>query len=182
VRLQPGSPCSFKRVKLKAGAYATPWTATPIEIKELRCQRYYQRLAASGGAPAVLGILGQRVATNAIEIAITLPVRMRGNPVIATSNFAWANASPVGNQVAFYNNASASWAALLGALRVTTSRSSAPSCVILRLQVGARSEASPGASGNFTWELRPPSRSMRNCNNEYDSIALRRGRRFRAPA
>ena len=69
------------------------------------------------------------------------------DPTIATSNFAWANASPVGNQVGFYNNASASWAALSGALSVTTASHIAPACVILRLQAGSSFSGLAGGIG-----------------------------------
>jgi hypothetical protein len=147
VRLQPASACTFKRVKLEAGAYATPWVATPVEIEELRCRRYYLWLATSAGAPALLGILGQRVGANAIDFAFTLPVSMRADPTILTSNFAWANTSPVGNQVGFYNNASAAWAALSGALTVTAASPITPACVILRLQAGSSFSGLAGGVG-----------------------------------
>lgn len=149
VRLQPSGPCSFKRAKLEAGAHATPWTGMPPDIEELRCRRYYQRLAASGGAPAVLGALGQRNSTINLDIPCTLPVPMRAEPMVTTSGFGWANGFPSGNQIGFYNNTGAAWVSLLGSLTVTTLMAASPSCIILRFQAGTSFSGTSGGVGNL---------------------------------
>ena len=149
VRLQSASACSFRRVKLEVGSSATPWAGDPIEIEEFRCRRYYQRLALSGGTPAILGVLGQRVGANAIHIPYTLPVPMQAAPTIATNGFAWTGASPVGNTVGFYDNAAAAWVTLTGALAVTTAAPSSASAVILRFQAGTSFSGAAGAVGHL---------------------------------
>ncbi|WP_052600687.1 DUF2793 domain-containing protein [Microvirga lotononidis] len=147
VRLLPSGPCSFKRVKLEVGAYATPWAGVPLDIEELRCRRYYQRLAVSGGAPAIVGALGQRVASTNIDLPWTLPVPMRADPVVTTSAFTWANGFPAGNQVGFYNNSGSAWISLSGALTVTTLTGAGPSAFVLRLQAGVSFSGVAGAVG-----------------------------------
>jgi hypothetical protein len=147
VRLQPAGTCSFKRVKLEVGAHATPWTGVPPDIEELRCRRYYQRLGVSGGSPAVLGALGQRFASNNIDIPLTLPVPMRADPVLSTSGFSWWNGPPNGNQIGFYSNSGASWVALAGALAVTTLTAAGASGIVLRLQAGATFSGASGEVG-----------------------------------
>lgn len=149
VRLQATGSCSFKRVKLELGAQASPWTGEPFELQELRCRRYYQRLAASGGAPALLGVPGQRVATNAIDFLCTLPVPMRADPAVVGSAFSWANGSPTGNQVGFYNNSGAAWATLTGTLSVTTAAPVSPSCIALRLQASTAFSGTAGSIGHL---------------------------------
>lgn len=149
VRLQPSSACSFKRVKLEVGAYATSWVGVPFDVEEFRCRRYYQRLAVSSGAPAILGTLGQRVAGNNIDLTCTLPVPMRADPTLMTSGFSWSNGSPTGNQIGFYNNSGASWVSLSGALTVTTLTAASPSCVVLRLQAATSFSGVSGAVGNL---------------------------------
>ncbi len=149
VRLQPSGPCSFKRTKLEVGAHATPWTGLPPDIEELRCRRYYQRLATTGGAPAALGAFGQRIMTFNIDIPCTLPVPMRADPLVTTSGFGWANGFPSGNQVGFYNNTGAAWVSLLGSLTVTTLMPVSSSCIILRLQAGTSFSGTSGGVGNL---------------------------------
>ncbi len=149
VRLQPASPCSFKRVKLEIGPVATPWIGDPLDIEEFRCRRYYQKLATSGSSPMILGALGQRVASNIIDIPYALPVQMRAAPNLATSGFAWANGSPVGNQVGFYDIGSAAWVTLSGGLTVTTAVATSPTAIVLRLQAGSSFTGTAGAVGNF---------------------------------
>jgi hypothetical protein len=147
VRLQPSGSCSFRCVKLEVGAHATPWTGVPLDIEELRCRRYYQRLAASGGTPAILGALGQRATVNNIDIPCTLPVPMRADPVLAHSGFSWLNASPVGNQVGFYNNSGSSWVSLTGALTVTTLTTAGSAGIVLRFQSSTSFSGVSGAVG-----------------------------------
>ncbi|MEE1611213.1 DUF2793 domain-containing protein [Microvirga sp. CF3016] len=149
VRLQPSTPCSFKRVKLEVGAHATPWTSTPVEIEELRCRRYYQRLAASGGTPAILGALGQRVATNSIDFPCTLPVPMRADPVLTTSGFGWWSGAPTGNQVGFYNNTGSAWVSLSGSLTAATLAAPGPSGIVLRLQASITFSGASGGVGHL---------------------------------
>ncbi|QRM28143.1 DUF2793 domain-containing protein [Microvirga sp. VF16] len=149
VRLQPSVPCSFKRAKLEVGAHATPWVGVPFDVEELRCRRYYQRLSVSGGTPAILGALGQRVAGNNIDVPCTLPVPMRADPVLTTSGFSWSNGSPTGNQIGFHNNSGASWLALSGSLTVTTVSAASPSCVALRFQASSSFSGVSGAVGNL---------------------------------
>ncbi|MBF9195219.1 DUF2793 domain-containing protein [Microvirga terrestris] len=149
LRLQPGAACSFKHVKLEVGAQATPWRAPPLDIEEYRCRRTYQRLATTGGAPGILGYVAQRVGVNIIDAVCTLPVPMRADPMLLTSGFAWVNASPVGNQAGFYSNSSAVWAALSGALTVTTATLASASCVVLRFRAGTSFSAAAGGVGNL---------------------------------
>ncbi|MBA1158045.1 DUF2793 domain-containing protein [Microvirga mediterraneensis] len=147
VRLQPSGTCSFKRVKLEVGTYATPWTGVPLDIEELRCRRYYQRLAVSGGSPAIAGALGQRVSTTNIDLPYTLPVPMRADPVVTTSAFVWTNGFPAGNQIGFYNNSGSAWVSLSGALTVTTLTGAGSSAIVLRLQAGVSFSGVAGAVG-----------------------------------
>lgn len=149
LRLQPPAACSFRRVKLEAGAHATPWTGPALDIEEWRCRRYFQRLAMTGATPAILGHLGQRVGANAIDIVCTPSVPMRADPSIVTSGFAWVSASPVGNQVGFYSNSSAIWSAISGALTVTSVGAASPSCVVLRLQAATSFTGAAGGVGNL---------------------------------
>ncbi|MBB3018574.1 hypothetical protein FHR70_001628 [Microvirga lupini] len=149
LRLQPGAACSFKHVKLELGAQATPWRAPPLDIEEYRCRGFFQRLATTGGAPGILGYVAQRVGVNMIDAVCTLPAPMRADPTLLTSGFAWINASPTGNQAGFYSNSSAAWAALSGALTVTTATPASASCVILRLRAGSSFSAAAGGVGNL---------------------------------
>jgi hypothetical protein len=149
LRLQPASTCSFKRVKLEIGAHATRWMEEPLDVEEIRCRRYYQRLAASGGTPAILSALGQRVAGNLIDIPFIMPTPMRAGPTLVTSGLAWSNGSPGDSQIGFYSNNDAAWVALSGSMTVTTAAPSSPSCVILRLQAGISFSGATGAIGSF---------------------------------
>jgi hypothetical protein len=149
LRLQPEAACSFRNIKLEVGAQATPWSAPPLDIEELRCRRYYQRLATTGGAPGMLGYLAQRIGTNIIDAVCTLPVPMRADPTLLTSGFAWINASPVGNQVGFFSNSSVVWSALSGALTVTTATPASPSGLVLRFRAGTSFSAAAGGVGNL---------------------------------
>jgi Protein of unknown function (DUF2793) len=149
VRLQAASACSFKRVKLEVGPAATPWIGEPIEFEELRCRRYYQRVAASGGTPAILGVLGQRVGANAIHIPYSLPVPMQAAPTIITSGLAWSGGSPVVNSVGFYDNAGGAWVTMTGALTISTAVASSPSAVVLKLQAGTSFTGAAGAVGHL---------------------------------
>jgi hypothetical protein len=149
VRLAPASACSFKDVKLEAGSFPTPWVGEAPETEELRCRRYYQPLPVSGSSPLILGALGQRLATNIIEIPISLAVTMRGAPTLVTSAAAWAAVSPTGNQIAFYNSSAAAWASLTGALMVTTAVPASPNSLILRLQAATSFSGAAGTVGNL---------------------------------
>ncbi|HWK79582.1 MAG TPA: DUF2793 domain-containing protein, partial [Thermomicrobiales bacterium] len=149
VRLQPSGTCSFRRVKLEVGAYATPWVGMALDVEEYRCRRYYQRLAVSGGTSGILGALGQRVGANNIDLPCTLPVPMRADPVLTTSGFSWSNGAPSGNQVGFYNNSGASWSSLSGTLTVTAVTPASPTCVVLRFQASATFTGVTGAIGNL---------------------------------
>ncbi|NBJ11517.1 DUF2793 domain-containing protein [Microvirga arsenatis] len=149
VRLHPASACSFSRVKLEAGAVATPWIEPLPEIEELRCRRYFQRLPVTAGTPAILGALGQRVGASSIDFVCPLPVAMRADPVLVTSGFGWAATSPAGNQAGFFNNGNSSWAAVSGALTVTTLTPPSASCAVLRLQAGTSFGGTAGSIGNL---------------------------------
>lgn len=149
VRLQPASACSFKRLKLEVGSHASPWAGEPLEIEEARCRRYYQRLAVSGGAPAIISALGQRVGGNVIDVPYTLPVPMRAAPTLVTSGLAWSNGSPVGNQIGFYDSAAAAWVTLSGSLTVTSAVPPSPSSLVLRIQAETSFGGAMGAVGNL---------------------------------
>jgi len=149
LRLQPGAACSFKHVKLEVGAQATPWRAPLLDMEEYRCRRTYQRLATTGGAPAILGYVAQRVGMNIIDAVCTLPVPMRADPTLLTSGFAWVNAPPVGNQAGFFSSSSAVWAAITGALTVTTATPPSASCLVLRFRAGSTFTAAAGGVGNL---------------------------------
>ena len=148
LRLQPEAACSFKHVKLEPGAQATPWISAPLDIEEYRCRRYFQRLATTGGAPGMLGCFAQRIGMNIIDAACTLPVPMRVDPSLLTSGFGWVNAPPTGNQVGFYSNSSAIWAALTGSLTVTTATPASTTGLILRFRAGSSFTAAAGGIGN----------------------------------
>jgi len=147
VRLHSAETCLFRRLKLELGSHATVWAGTPIEIEEFRCRRTFQRLPVSGGTTAVLLTLGQRSASNIIDLPVTLPVPMRADPVLVTSGFTWLNNSPTGNQVGFYNNSAANWSSLSGALTVTTLTSPGASGLVLRFQAGTSFTGVAGAVG-----------------------------------
>jgi hypothetical protein len=74
---------------------------------------------------------------------------MRAEPTVAGSGFGWANGSPTGNQVGFYNNNGAAWATLSGALSVTTAAPVSPSCIALRLQAGTAFTGTTGSLGHL---------------------------------
>ncbi|WP_243367597.1 DUF2793 domain-containing protein [Microvirga solisilvae] len=147
LRLNPSSACSFKQVKLEFGSFATPWEGEAIDVEMLRCRRYYQPLPASGSGPMMLGALGHRMAANIIDIPITLPVSMRAEPGLITSSAAWASASPVGNQIGFYNSSSGAWITLAGALSVTTAVPASVNSLVLRLQAATSFSGTAGTIG-----------------------------------
>jgi hypothetical protein len=149
LRLSPAADCSFRNIKLEVGAQATPWRAPPLDIEEYRCRRFFQRLATSGGAPGILGYVAQRVSLNIIDAVCTLPVPMRADPTLLTSGFAWANASPVGNQAGFFSNSSAAWSALTGTLTVTSATPPSASCLVLRFRASSTFSAAAGGVGNL---------------------------------
>ena len=97
----------------------------------------------------MLGYVGQRIGMNIIDSACTLPVPMRADPTLLTSGFAWVNAPPVGNQAGFFSNSSAVWAALSGALTVTTATPPSASCLVLRFRAGSTFTAAAGGVGNL---------------------------------
>lgn len=149
VRIKPATACSFKHVKLELGLFATPWVGEGINTELLSCQRYYQPLPVSGSSPAILGAIGLRVSSNSIDIPIVLPVMMRAEPVLVTSGFAWANASPIGNQIGFYSVSTAAWIALGNALTVTTAVPAGVGSIVLRLQAATSFVGSAGVAGNL---------------------------------
>ncbi|WP_262027656.1 DUF2793 domain-containing protein [Microvirga sp. Mcv34] len=149
VRLQPSAACTFKRAKLEVGTFATPWVGVPLDVEEFRCRRYYQRLAVSGGAPAIVGALGQRASTTIIDLPYTLPVPMRADPAVITSGFTWANGFPAGNQIGFYNNSGSAWVSLSGTLTATTLTGAGSSAVVLRLQASVSFSGVAGAVGHL---------------------------------
>jgi hypothetical protein len=147
VRLQPAESCTFARVRLDVGSAAMPWEAEPLDIEELRCRRYYQRLAGGTGVPGVLGAFGQRVGGNLIEIPLMLPVPMRTNPSVTSSSFVWANAAPTGNQAGFFDNATGGWTTLTGGLVIATAPGSGPSSLALRFQAATSFSGAAGSVG-----------------------------------
>jgi len=149
VRLQPTAACSFRRVKLEIGSYATPWRGEPLDIEETRCRRYYQKLFVSGGTYGVLCSLGQRIAGNIIEIPYTLPVPMRSNPSFATSGLNWVNGPPNGSQYGFYNNTSGAWTTLSGSVFLTMAGGASPFAIVLRFQAGTSFSGNAGETGTL---------------------------------
>ncbi|HZH12452.1 MAG TPA: DUF2793 domain-containing protein [Microvirga sp.] len=149
VRLAPTGTCSFKHVKLELGSYATPWVGESPDAEELRCRRYYQPLPISGSSPGVLGGLCQKVGTNALDIPLTLPVPMRANPVLVTSNPTWVSALPANNQIAFYSNSTSVWIAISGTLTLGTAVPGSPSSVVLRCQASSVFSGASGIIGNL---------------------------------
>ena len=147
VRLQPAETCTFARVRLDVGPAASPWAAEPPDIEELRCRRYYQRLAGGAGQAAMLGAFGQRIGGNLIEIPLLLPVPMRTGPTITSSSFAWANAAPSGNQVGFFDNAAGAWTTLTGGLVIATAPGSGSSSLALRFQAATSFSGVAGSVG-----------------------------------
>ncbi|NIX76906.1 DUF2793 domain-containing protein [Microvirga terricola] len=148
VRFQSSVSCSFKCAKLELGPNVTPWVAEPFEVEELRCRRYYQRISAGGGPPMVLGALAQRVSTNIIDIPFSLPVPMRAAPTLATSGLTWANASPSGNQAAFFDNVAGTWAVQTGGVTLTAAVAGLTS-VVLRFLAGTSFTGAAGSIGNI---------------------------------
>jgi hypothetical protein len=149
VRLQATGPCTFKRPKLEIGSFATPWEATHNDIEELRCRRYYQRLAITGNSPAILAALGQRIGSSIIDVPYVIPIPMRSSPSIVTSGFSWAAGLPSGNQVAFHNPASASWATLAGTLSLSPALTPASTSILLRFQATSTISGSTGQVGHI---------------------------------
>ena len=148
VRLQCAETCFFKRIKLELGAQATPWIGERLEVEELSCRRYYQRLAVGAGTPAVLGTLGYRASGNAIDVPYILPTPMRSGMSLVSSGFSWANGSPVGNQVGFYDVANSAWVSLSGSLVISAVGLSSASFT-LRCQAGMSFSGVAGAVGNL---------------------------------
>lgn len=149
VRLQTAGEGTFRRAKLEIGPGATPFAGETLEAELLRCRRYYQRIATTGGVPAMLGALAQRVGTNAIDLPLTLPVPMRAAPAVSTSLFAWVGNSPSGNQAGFYDPAGATWVTQSGGLSVTTAAPSGPAAVILRFRAALTFSGAPGIVGHL---------------------------------
>lgn len=148
VRLQSSGAVSFKRIKLEVGAQATPWVGERLEVEEFSCRRYYQRVAVGTGTPAMLGALGYRAAGNAIEIPCTILTPMRAGPVLLGSGFSWASASPVGNQIGFYDIANGGWVSLSGSL-LTSATNVSPVAFALKLQAGTSFSGTAGTIGNL---------------------------------
>lgn len=147
VRLQAASSCAFRRVKLEIGSYATPWIGDPLDVEDMRCRRYYQRLSVAGSL-TVLPSLGQRLGTNAIEVPCLLPVPMRAAPTLVANGLTWGNASPTGSQIAFFDNAAMGWVSLSGTLNVAANAVS-PSSMILRLQASTSFSGASGVLGTL---------------------------------
>ncbi len=147
VRLQPTQACTFARVRLDVGPAALPWAAEPLDVEELRCRRYYQRLAGGTGVTVMLGAFGQRIGTNLVEIPLMLPVPMRVGPSIMSSSFTWANAAPSGNQVGFFDNAAGAWTSLTGGLVIATAPGGGPLSLALRFQAGTSFSGVAGSVG-----------------------------------
>jgi hypothetical protein len=146
VRLQPSSACTFKRVKLETGSSATPWSGQPLDMEELRCRRFYQRLVTTSGSLIVLGMPGQRISSSFIDVLCTFPVPMRANPSLVTSGFSWASGSPVNNQIGFFDNAGGVWLTPSGGLAVTAT-GTGPTAMVLRIQAGTSFTGSAGTVG-----------------------------------
>lgn len=149
VRLQSQSACSFKRVKLEIGTEATPWIGEPLDVEELRCRRYYQKLATSGGTPSVLGTPGYRVSGGIIDIPYIMPTPMRAGPSLVSSGFSWANSTPIGNQIAFYDIPGAAWVTLSGSLSVSAATSLSASAFVLRFQAATSFSGAAGSIGSL---------------------------------
>jgi hypothetical protein len=149
VRLNPPSACSFRHVKLEIGSYATPWAGEARDLEEFHCRRYYQPLPVSGTSPKILGTLGQRIASNLIDIPLSLPTPMRGAPTLVTSGAVWVNTSPVGNQIAFYSNTNTAWVTIAGTFTVTTALPANSSSLVLRFQSSSMFTGSPGGVGSL---------------------------------
>ncbi|MCG7392572.1 DUF2793 domain-containing protein [Microvirga sp. ACRRW] len=150
VRLGSSSACSFKHVKLEAGAYATSWVGEALDVEELRCRRYFQPLPVSGTSPMTLGALGQRVSTNIIDIPLVLPVPMRTGATLVTSGVTWAGATPTGNQIGFYSHSNSAWSTLSGTLSISTAGSASATSVVVRLQASTSFTGSTGAVGTLS--------------------------------
>lgn len=147
VRLEPAGPCSFRRVKLEIGAYPTPWRPQPRDLEELRCRRYYQRIAV--GLSGILGCLGQRTAENLIDVPYILPLPMRDIPNLVTSGFSWSSGAPSGNQVGFYDVATASWVTPVGSMLAMTALPNGPAAVVLRFWTGGFFSGTRGVVGQI---------------------------------
>lgn len=149
LRLQSSGTTTFLRPKLELGESATPWMGDWLDVDEIRCRRYYQRVAISGGAPAVMAGLGQRKAANLIDIPYALPVAMRASPTLQTSGFGWTGASPAGNQIGFYDPASAAWLINSGIVSASMAVPASPSALVLRFQAAISFSGSAGAVGQL---------------------------------
>lgn len=149
VRLQSATTCSFKCAKLELGPDVTPWVAEPYEVEELRCRRYYQRIAASGSSLLMIGALAQRVSSNVIDMPYSLPVPMRAAPTLSTSGLTWSNASPAGNQAAFFDNVAGTWATQTGGVTVTTAVAASALSIVVRFLAGTSFTGAAGSVGNI---------------------------------
>ncbi|WP_210485634.1 DUF2793 domain-containing protein [Microvirga antarctica] len=147
LRLQSAAATTFAHPKLEIGPNATPWIGDWLEADEMRCRRYYQRMATSGSAPAMAGALGQRRGVNMIDIPYTFPVPMRAAPSVTTSGLVWAAASPTGNQAALYDPAAATWIAASGAVGFGTAVAPSASAMVLRFQAITSFSGAAGAVG-----------------------------------
>ena len=148
VRLQSTEACSFKRIKLELGAQATPWLGERLEVEEFSCRRYYQRLAVGTGTPAMLGTVGYRASGNAIDVPYILPTPMRSGAILMSSGFNWANGSPTGNQIGFYDVVNATWVSLSGSLVISAVGLNSASFT-LRCQAGTSFSGAAGSIGSL---------------------------------
>jgi hypothetical protein len=140
---------TFLRPKLELGENTTPWIGDWLDVEETRCRRYYQRIAASGLAPMMMAALGQRKAASIIEIPYMLPVTMRAGPSIQTGSLSWSSGSPSGNQVGFYETASATWLVSTGSVSIGTAVSASASSLVLRFQAATSFSGAAGAVGQL---------------------------------
>jgi hypothetical protein len=145
VRLQTAKATFLRRLKLEHGGRATPWAAHLPHAEEALCKRYFQKLPLT--AAGQLGAFGMRVGANAIDIPCTLPVSMRDAPVVAASTMNWSAASPLSNQIAYFDMSGQAWVTLSGALTIASNGAAGAQALVLRLTAGTSFSGASGSMG-----------------------------------
>ena len=116
---------SLAEAGLYFGATIKTWTPRPITQEDAACKRY----CSAFKSPIIAGA-AKRLSTNIIACMIAFQ-EMRTTPTLGqVGSTSFVNATPSGNQIAFYNYASNAFQTISGSLTITLVDASAISATI----------------------------------------------------